>query len=309
MTEEEKKHIIGVQANLWTEYIPTTQQVEYMILPRMAAFAEVQWTMPEKKDYKRFTKAAARLMKMYEREGLNYATHINDIDAEFEYSKEEHAIMAELHTIDDAPIYYTLDGTTPTKSSNKYTGPIAIKQAGDLQAVAIRENGAGRILSQYVNFNKATGASIELLSPVSDNYKYDGAPMLIDGLKGDRNYNGGRWMGFLNDVVAVIDLGKPTEVSTVSTEACVFPGDWIMGATGLVVEVSEDGKNYREVASAEYPVYMDFGNRSIEDYAVNFAPTTATYVKVTIKCTPALPKGHGGEGKKAFLFVDEITVN
>ena len=298
LTEEEKKHIIGVQANLWTEYIPTTQQVEYMILPRMAALAEVQWTMPEKKDYKRFTKAAARLMKMYEREGLNYATHINDIDAEFEYSKEEHAIMAELHTIDDAPIYYTLDGTTPTKSSNKYTGPIAIKQAGDLQAVAIRENGAGRILSQYVNFNKATGASIELLSPVSDNYKYDGAPMLIDGLKGDRNYNGGRWMGFLNDVVAVIDLGKPTEVSTVSTEACVFPGDWIMGATGLVVEVSEDGKNYREVASAEYPVYMDFGNRSIEDYAVNFAPTTATYVKVTIKCTPALPKGHGGEGDR-----------
>ena len=71
LTEEEKKHIIGVQANLWTEYIPTTQQVEYMILPRMAALAEVQWTMPEKKDYRQFTKGAARMLKMYEREGLN----------------------------------------------------------------------------------------------------------------------------------------------------------------------------------------------------------------------------------------------
>ncbi len=309
LTEEEKKHIIGVQANVWTEYIPTTKQVEYMILPRMAALAEVQWTMPEKKDYNRFTKAAARLIKMYEREGLNYATHINDIDGEVAYNKEENAFIVELNTIDDAPIYYTLDGSTPTKSSNKYTAPIAVKEAAELKAVAMRENGAGREYSQYINFNKATGASIELLTPISNNYKYSGAPMLIDGLKGNLSYNGGSWLGFLNDVVAVIDLGKPTEVSSVSTEACIAPGDWVLGATGLVVEVSEDGKNYREVASSEYPVIMEFGKKSIEDYEVSFDTTTATYVKVTIKCTPALPKGHPGEGKKAFLFIDEITIN
>lgn len=50
LTPEEAKHIVGIQANLWTEYIPTYSQVEYMELPRMAALSEVQWTMPEKKN-------------------------------------------------------------------------------------------------------------------------------------------------------------------------------------------------------------------------------------------------------------------
>lgn len=49
LTEEQAKHILGTQANLWTEYIPTSEQVEYMVLPRMAALAEVQWTQLERK--------------------------------------------------------------------------------------------------------------------------------------------------------------------------------------------------------------------------------------------------------------------
>ena len=56
LTPEEQKYIKGVQANLWTEYIPTFSQVEYMELPRMAALAEVQWTMPAKKNYEDFLK-------------------------------------------------------------------------------------------------------------------------------------------------------------------------------------------------------------------------------------------------------------
>lgn len=76
-----KKHIIGVQANLWTEYIATTQQIEYMVLPRMAALAEVQWTLPEKKDYRNFTKRLPQLLAFYDREGLNYGKHVFNIDS------------------------------------------------------------------------------------------------------------------------------------------------------------------------------------------------------------------------------------
>lgn len=72
LTEEQAKHILGAQANLWTEYIPTTEQVEYMVLPRMAALAEVQWTQPEKKDYTNFTTRLTGLIGLYRRDGLNY---------------------------------------------------------------------------------------------------------------------------------------------------------------------------------------------------------------------------------------------
>ena len=72
LTEEQAKHILGAQANLWTEYIPTSEQVEYMVLPRMAALAEVQWTQLEKKDYTNFTTRLAGLIGLYRRDGLNY---------------------------------------------------------------------------------------------------------------------------------------------------------------------------------------------------------------------------------------------
>lgn len=89
LTEEQAKHILGAQANLWTEYIATTEHAEYMILPRMAALAEVQWTQPEKKDYADFTQRLPRLIKFYQRDSMNYAKHIFDIQAEYTTTQEE----------------------------------------------------------------------------------------------------------------------------------------------------------------------------------------------------------------------------
>ena len=50
-------HILGVQANLWTEYIATPEHLEYMLLPRLLALSEVQWCAPERRDYARFLQA------------------------------------------------------------------------------------------------------------------------------------------------------------------------------------------------------------------------------------------------------------
>lgn len=76
LTLEESKYIYGVQANVWTEYISTTDYVEYMILPRMAALAEVQWLSPKRKNYKDFVRRICWLKNVYEREGVNYAKHL-----------------------------------------------------------------------------------------------------------------------------------------------------------------------------------------------------------------------------------------
>lgn len=74
-----RKHIIGVQANLWTEYVKDERGAEYMILPRIAALSEVQWTLPKNRDdYKSFVKRAASLAKIYDQQDYTYATHIFD---------------------------------------------------------------------------------------------------------------------------------------------------------------------------------------------------------------------------------------
>ena len=54
---EQAGHILGLQANLWTEYISTPEHLEYMLLPRMLALSEVQWCLPEHRDPARFLQA------------------------------------------------------------------------------------------------------------------------------------------------------------------------------------------------------------------------------------------------------------
>ena len=76
LEKEEKKYILGVQANVWTEYIATPEHVEYMMVPRIAALAEVQWMMPEEKDYQEFLKRLSSLVGFYKRESVNYAEHV-----------------------------------------------------------------------------------------------------------------------------------------------------------------------------------------------------------------------------------------
>ena len=76
LSETAKKHILGVQANLWTEYVSTTNMVEYMILPRMAALSEVQWTPVARKNFDDFVKRETHMTNIYDRCGYRYAIHL-----------------------------------------------------------------------------------------------------------------------------------------------------------------------------------------------------------------------------------------
>lgn len=310
LTEEQSKHILGAQANLWTEYIHSSEHVEYMVLPRMAALAEVQWTQPEKKDFKDFTKRLARLMKFYQRDGFNYAKHVFDLKVDFTPDVTKKAVVVTLSTIDDAPIYYTLDGTEPTTASLKYTEPVSITETADFQAVVICPEGKSKVVNKKISFNKATYCPIELTFQPSEKYKFGGAITLVDGMKGNDSYATGAWLGFVGgNVEAIIDLGQESEIKQVATNAIVDMSAWIMGSTGLVVSISDDNKEFREVAAKDIPAETNIDKKGVENYEITFDPVKARYVKVVIKRSPALPKGHAGEGKAAYMFIDEIEVD
>lgn len=83
LSNEEGKFILGAQANLWTEYIQTPSQAEYMVLPRMSALSEVVWSLKENKNWDDFKVRLNTLRKRYDTMGLNYAKHI------FEQNKSE----------------------------------------------------------------------------------------------------------------------------------------------------------------------------------------------------------------------------
>ena len=71
-TKQQAQQIMGAQANLWTEYIPTAEHAEYMLFPRLAALSEVVWTEPDLKDYQNFSRRLKKLFTIYDLEGINY---------------------------------------------------------------------------------------------------------------------------------------------------------------------------------------------------------------------------------------------
>lgn len=307
--EENQHYVIGVQANLWREYIKTFWHTQYMILPRAAALSEVQWTQPEKKDYMNFLSRMPRLTKLYDRLGYNYAKHIFDISADFTTDRDNNKVVVTLEKLSDGEIRYTLDGSDPTAASALYEGPIEITENAQLRAL-IFDGGkpAGRVFNEGIYFNKATSRPIMLKSSPSGGYTFNGAPTLNDGLRGNRNYKSGRWLGFnRNHLDAVIDLGEGTTIGKVFIQTNVAKRDWIMGARGIEVLVSEDGENFRPVASLDIPSQGENDPNGLYDHEVTFEPVTTRYVEVIVK-RDILPAWHNGAGRPGYLFVDEIGV-
>lgn len=310
LTPDEQKYIKGVQANLWTEYIPTFSHAQYMVLPRWAALAEVQWSAPEKKDYANFLSRLPRLIQWYDAEGYNYAKHVFDVTAEFTPNTTDGTLDITLNTLDDAPIHYTLDGSEPTAASPRAEGVVKVKENAVFSAKALRPTGDSRVLTEKICFSKSSMKPIVANQPVNNQYKFNGESTLVDGLKGNGNYKTGRWIAFFkNDMDVTIDLQQPTEISRVALSTCVEKGDWVFDARGLTVEVSADGKNFTKVASESYPVMKEDDKNGVYHHELTFDPVQARYVRVIAPTEQSMPAWHGGKGSPAFLFVDEIEIN
>lgn len=309
LTAEENKHIIGLQANLWTEYITSFRHVEYMVLPRMAALSEIQWTQPQFKDYGDFLERMPKMFDIYDIYGYNYARHLFDVKANFLPDTAAGTLTVTLSTLDGANIHYTLDGTKPSANSPKYTGPLTLKENCTFKAAAIRPAGSSRVYTAEINLNKASLKPIALLQPLKAPYIFNGALNLVDGLTGDANYKTGRWIAFYgNDMEAVIDFKQPTEISSVEIHTCVEKGDWVFDARGFSVAVSDDGKNFTAVASEDYPVATPDSPNGVLAHKLTFEPRNARYLKVVALSERRIPDWHTGKGYTGFLFVDEIVV-
>lgn len=309
LTQEEQKYIVGVQANHWTEYIPTFSQLQYMALPRWAALCEIQWSQADKKDYQNFLTRLPQLISLYQTEGYNYAKHVFDVTADFQANAETGVVEVRMKTIDDAPIHYTLDGTEPTSASPVADSVLSIKENCILQAVAVRPSGNSRIFSEKVVFSKSTCKSIVANQPVNKQYEFKGVSTLTDGLKGNGNYKTGRWIAFYrNDMDVTIDLQQPTEISSVAFSTCVEKGDWVFDVRGITIEVSDDGENFTRVFSEEYPEMKETDRNGLYEHKQTFAPVKTRYVRVLGLSERSIPAWHGGKGNFGFLFVDEIVI-
>ncbi|WP_209389729.1 family 20 glycosylhydrolase [Chryseobacterium sp. RR2-3-20] len=306
LTKVQSKYILGVQANLWTEYITDFKQVQYMIFPRLFALSEVAWGTSKPENYKEFENRAISHFKILDKMGVNYARSIYNINGKVVPS--QNGIAYELSTSQNPEgIHFTVDGSIPTAHSQTYKSAIPVLKSMVIQSAYFENNELkSAVSSQDFITSKTTGKKITLEDQPSENYSFGGAFTLVDGIMGNQKQLGKTWLGFQGkDVVATIDFGEKTQFSEVYFNTLDNKGSWIHLAKSATVYISDDGKNFKaikeigkdQILSAKGKIKINVGNQS------------SKYLKLKIENAGIIPAGNPGADSKAWLFVDEIGAN
>ena len=307
LTEEQQQYILGVQANMWTEYIAEPWHLEYMLLPRLSALSEVQWCQPEIRDYDRFLKNF-RMNEIFDVMGYTYAKHIFGIQGTTEVDSTNGCVTVALTTSGTAPIYYTLDGTTPTAKSKRYTKPVEIRDACELKAVALHNGVESPVYSRNFRVSKTTARKATLNTNPTPKYRFNAPHSFTDGHHGSPSYTDTEWVGYLDNPLDVtIDMTDAGSYSSVTVESYIEKGEWIFPPSVVIVSVSDDGENFTEAGKLVVDEAKEGDPDGIFNYTVEIPETSAKYMRVVARPTRKIPDWHGARGQKGHLFIGEIS--
>lgn len=308
MDENARKHILGVQANVWTEYIASNEHLEYMILPRLAALSEVQWCSPENKNWERFLNNLSHEAKIYDIMGYNYAKNVFQIIGKAVVNPKNKCLEVKLSTQGNAPIRYTLDGGIPDKNSALYSSPIEIRGGCTLNAIVERDGMTTRMYTLKIADNKAIGSDAKFLTLPTERYTFGGPGSLVDGLRGGLEYSSGEYCGWFGTPASVlIDLGDNKTFSSITLGALIDKANDIFPPVAITVSTSEDGNSFTQAGKLEIKVPGQKDKDGKADYDITIPETNARYVKVETEISP-LPAWHLRHGSKSFIFLDEIII-
>jgi hexosaminidase len=164
LTPDQQKYVLGVQANLWTEYIPTEKKADYMLLPRLFALAEVAWSPLTNKNFNDFanTRLPAHLAQL-EKGDFNYriATTIGAPDT-IMFAAQLNVNLKP--SVEGAKIYYTIDGYQPRETDIEYTAPVAYPvppdQYRELKTIVITADNKRSQVTHTIVYNKTPFAPV-----------------------------------------------------------------------------------------------------------------------------------------------------
>lgn len=184
LTPDQQKFIIGVQANLWTEYIPTDKKVEYMLYPRLLALSEVAWSPLANKSFKDFSEVRLPSQLAF-LDKSNYDYRVPPAIGSQDTIMFGSQLKVDLKpSVAGAKVYYTIDGYTPRETDMEFHAPMTYNipqdQYRDLETIVITPSGKRSPVSHTVMYNKAplapvayqgnsTGLKYQLLQGTFDN--------------------------------------------------------------------------------------------------------------------------------------------
>lgn len=325
-----KQHIIGVQGNIWTEYMQNDERRDYQAFPRAVAIAENGWTQNSNKNFKNFCQ---RMVKDFERmDVMDVKASRSFFDASINTHVYNDTLKAVLECFyPDAEIRYTTDGSTPTAKSALYSQPFTWQGNINLKAAAFKEGKMlGKVIEKQLYGNLIAGKRYSttprcgwMNGDIFGENDVLGADTTTLGLTNGKRGNIASftpWVSFKinekcnNELVFTVDLEKPTTISSVTFGTLYNPAFRVLPPSAASVEISADGKEYRSIAQDSYTRdYPERGRKAFTD-TLKFNPTEARYVKVILKSGGTLRNGidcrkdSPEEIIPSDIYVDEIEV-
>lgn len=298
LTAEECQHILGVQANTWTEYIQTPEYLEYMMFPRALAVAEIGWTPQELRTWEDFKpRMNAHISKL---QGMGIRTFT--LSDELEVTMQVDTAGREIEVILDAEKYpaeirYTTDGSVPVASSALYAGPITVQDSAHIKAAIFRDGVLqGTPTEKKVDYHRAINKPIHYNSKLYEGYMAGGTNALLDGYRGGLTYLDGRWQGYLDDLDCVIDMEEETDIHKVSIRFMQLIGPGVFQPGQVELLTSEDGENFISRGIVPTTVPADDPDLLFQEYTFDGNWKTR-YIRLKA------PRANPG-----FIFADEIVV-
>ncbi|MFC4870730.1 beta-N-acetylhexosaminidase [Negadavirga shengliensis] len=133
LNADERKHVLGVQANLWTEYIPTNNKMEYFLFPRALALSEVAWKKKEEKDFQEFSlERLPKTLKALEERNVFFRIPEANVQIERDNETGRHKISIQ-PMVANAKVYYTVDGHKADQTAALYSAPFLAPITGEGQ--------------------------------------------------------------------------------------------------------------------------------------------------------------------------------
>jgi len=309
LSTAEAVHVLGPQGNLWTEYVTSEKQVEYMVFPRMIAMSEVAWSAQESRNFADFV---SRLEGFHERLDLldiNYADHLFEVEAAF--TDAHHYSLTTLTK--NKQIRYTTDGTAPSATTAVYSAPILFDKNLNIKAaVFMDKEQLGHVFEQELMLHKAVGATISIDKEPHPSYVGSGARGLINGVKGsDTRFGDSEWLGFWGeDIEVTIEFDEPKDLKSIELRFFEANGQWLYAPKDvrIYVELAESGTIVTDVIS----IAVDH-TKAIQEQEIPLKKFTKNNkvrsIKIAVPNYGMIPDGLQGAGNKAWTFMDEITIH
>lgn len=300
LTKEESQYVLGAQGNVWTEYMPTEDKVEYMVFPRVLAMSEVVWSQESRKNYGHFISRLEHFNKRLDALDINYANHLYEVEGEL--IAKENTVNYQLSTLTKVKtIRYTLDGSKPELSSKRYDNPLTISKNTTIKAAVFNtKKQLGSLFEQSINFHKAVGEKVTLNVAPHKAYSGSGKEGLINGVSGsDSRYGDKEWLGFWGDDLDItINLKEEIAVNSIETRFYNANGQWLYVPKTIKIAIDEK----------VFKTYKLNAEGLIVNFKAEFNNEKGKIIRLKIPSYGIIPEGLQGAGNKAWTFIDEIVV-